>query len=109
MISIEDFAKVELRIGTITSVEDHPQADKLFVIKVDVGEDEERQLVAGIKKWYSKEDLLGKQVVVVSNLQPAKLRGIESQGMLLAAENEDESKVVLLTTDKKIENGAKVR
>jgi len=106
MISIKDFEKIELKVGQIKEVEDHPNAEKLYILKVDVGE--ERQLVAGIKKWYGKEELIGKKVIVVTNLEPAKLRGVESNGMLLAAED-DEGNVVLVTVDKEIKNGSKIR
>ena len=106
MISYDEFSKIELRIGTVISVEQHPDADKLLVVKVDLGS-EERQLVAGLKEYYSPEELAGKKVVVVSNLEHAKLRGVESQGMILAAEDK-EGNVAVLTTDKKIENGAEV-
>jgi methionyl-tRNA synthetase len=105
-ISFSDFAKLELCIGKIIEVDDHPNADKLFVLKVDVG-NEIRTLVAGIKQNYSKEELMGKYVVVLVNLEPKKLRGIESEGMLLAAD--DGKEVSLLTIDKEIKIGAKVR
>jgi len=105
MLDIEDFEKIELKIGEIKSVEEHPKADKLWVLKVDTG-DEIRQIVAGLKNYYKKEELIGKKIVVVTNLKPAKLRGVESNGMLLAAD--DGKNVVVLTPDKKVENGARV-
>lgn len=105
-IKIDDFKKVELRIGTIISAESHPNANKLLVLKVTIG-DEERQLVAGIAKSYKPEELVGRQIVVVTNLEHAVLRGVESQGMLLAAE--DESGIVLLTPDRKTKEGSLVR
>jgi methionine--tRNA ligase beta chain len=86
MITIEDFKKIELKVARITQVADHPDADKLYVITVDVG-DKTKQIVAGIKPGYTKEELIGKQIVIVDNLQPAVLRGVESQGMLLAAKD----------------------
>jgi len=82
-----DFERLNLRIGQILSVSDHPNADQLILMEVDIGR--KIQLVAGLKKYYSKESLVGKKVVVVSNLKPAKLRGCESQGMVLAAEHDD--------------------
>lgn len=85
LISYDDFAKVALRVGLVVSAEKHPNADRLLVLKVDVGEEAPRQIVAGIAKFYEPEALVGKRVVVVTNLAPAKLRGVESQGMLLAA------------------------
>ena len=84
-ITYDEFAKVALRVGLIQSAEKHPNADRLLVLKVDVGEEVPRQIVAGIAKFYEPEVLVGKRVVVVTNLAPAKLRGVESQGMLLAA------------------------
>jgi methionyl-tRNA synthetase len=84
MITMEDFKKMELKIAEIKEVADHPNAERLYVMSVDLG-GRTKQLVAGIKGYYQKEELLGKQVVVVDNLEPALIRGIESQGMLLAA------------------------
>ncbi len=84
MATIEDFRKLELKVGEIKEVIEHPNADRLYVITVDLG-DKTKQIVAGIRAAYQKEDLIGKQVVVVDNLEPAILRGVESQGMLLAA------------------------
>lgn len=104
MIEFDEWKKLDLRVGEIKSVKDHPNADKLFILEVDIGES--RQLVAGIKGHYKKEELLGKKIVVFSNLNPTKLRGIESQGMLLAAVNN--GKVVLLTVDRDIDIGSKV-
>ncbi len=105
-ISIDEFAKVELRVATVKAAEPHPKADRLLVLKIDLG-DEERQLVAGIRAHYTPEELVGKQIVVVANLQPAVLRGVESQGMLLAAS--DGEKVIVLSPEKPIAAGAKVR
>ncbi len=85
-ITIDDFAKVQLKIAEVIKCEDHPKADKLLVLTLKLGS-ETRQVVSGIKKWYSPEDLVGKKVVVVTNLKPVKLRGIESRGMVLAAED----------------------
>lgn len=106
MITIEEFAKVELRVATIKTVEPHPNADRLLVLKIDLG-DEERQLVAGIRAHYTPEELVGKQIVVVANLQPATLRGVESQGMLLAAS--DGERVVVLSPEKAVAAGAKIK
>ncbi len=107
MINIQDFQKVELKVGTVLSVEDHPNADKLMVIRVDVGEEAPRTLVAGLKQDHAYEELTGKQIVVVTNLEPAVLRGVKSEGMLLAAQEGD--KVVVLTPDKPIAPGSGVR
>ena len=84
MITIEQFQQVELRVATVKTAEPHPNADRLLVLTVDLGT-EERQIVAGIRAYYDPANLVGTQVVVVANLEPAKLRGVESQGMLLAA------------------------
>ena len=93
MISFEDFKKIELRIAKIKEVNDHPNADRLYVITVDLG-DRTKQVVAGIKGSYKKEDLVGRQVVVVDNLESAVLRGVESQGMILAASDDKGISVV---------------
>jgi methionyl-tRNA synthetase len=105
MISIEEFRKIELKIATVKSAEPHPNADKLMVLQVDLG-GEQRQIVAGIRNHYGPEELVGKQIVVVANLEPAKLRGLESQGMLLAAS--DEGGVIILTPEKSVQPGARV-
>ena len=106
MITIDEFAKVELRVATIKAAEAHPKADRLLVLKIDLGS-EERQLVAGIRGYYTPEELVGKQIVVVTNLQPATLRGVESQGMLLAAS--DGEHIIVLSPEKPIAPGAQVR
>ena len=103
MITIDDFAKVEFKVGEVLEVEDHPDADKLLVFKVKIGE-EVRQIVSGIKKHYKGEELLGEKVVVVCNLKPVNLRGVESNGMLLSAEKD--GKLTLLSTLEDIDSGA---
>ncbi len=105
MINIEEFRKLELRVGVVKSAEVHPKADRLLVLKVDLGT-EERQIVAGIRAHYQPEELVGKQVVVVANLEPAVLRGVESQGMVLAAS--DGEQVVVLSPEKAMAAGSKV-
>lgn len=105
MITIDEFRKLDFRIGTIQKAEPHPNADKLLLLEVDLGS-EQRQIVAGIRNHYSPEQLIGAQIVVVANLETAKLRGIESQGMLLAASDGD--RIVILTPEKKVVPGAKV-
>ena len=105
MISIDDFRKIELKIATIKSAEPHPNADKLMVLQIDLGS-EQRQICAGIRNQYTPEELVGKQIVVVANLETAKLRGLESQGMLLAAS--DDGRVIILTPDKSVQAGSKV-
>ena len=106
MISIDDFRKVELKVATVKSAEAHPNADKLIVLQVDLGS-EQRQICAGIRNHYTPEELIGKQVVVVANLETAKLRGLESQGMLLAAS--DDGRVIILTPEKPVLAGALVK
>jgi len=93
-ISIEEFARVDLRVGTIRDAKPHPNADRLLILTVDLGEATPRQLVAGIRAAYDVRSLPGQQVVVVANLKPASLRGVESQGMLLAASDPDGLAVV---------------
>ena len=105
MISIDDFGKLDLRVAEILEIDDHPNADRLYVMRVKVG-DEQRTIVAGIKKHYIKEELIGKKIIIVANLEPAKLRGVESSGMLLAASDKED--VVLVTIDKDIESGTKI-
>ena len=106
MITIEDFLKVELKIGKILEAKRVEGSNKLIVMKVDTGE--ERQIVAGIGKAYKPEELTGKSVVVVTNLQPARLMGVESQGMLLAA-SDDEGKLSIIITEREIKEGSKVK
>ena len=96
-IQYDDFAKVELRIARVLEARPHPNADKLLLLQVDLGEESPRQVVAGIKAHYAPEALVGKNIVVVANLAPAMLRGETSNGMLLAATSGE--KVVLLTVD----------
>ena len=108
MITIEQFREVQLRVGTVRSAEPHPNADRLVVLRVDLG-GEERQLVAGIRAHYDPASLVGRQVVVVANLAPAMLRGVESNGMVLAAADEASGKVVLLRPDEVVGTGAVVR
>lgn len=105
--SIEDFQKIALRVGVIVAAENHPNADRLLVLKVDIGEPTPRQLVAGIKSGYQPADLLGKHVAVVANLKPALLRGIESQGMVLAAS--DGSTIILLSLERPIRPGSTIK
>jgi len=106
MISIEDFAKVELKVGKVLEAKRVEGSNKLTVMKVDT--DEERQIVAGIGKAYLPEELVGKSIVVVTNLQPAKLMGVKSQGMLLAA-SDDDGRLSILTTDRDIREGSQVK
>ena len=105
MITIDQFKGVELKVGTVKAAEPHPNADRLLVLRVDIA-GEERQIVAGIRAHYAPETLVGRQVVVVANLEPAKLRGVESQGMLLATQ--DAGGITLLRPDRDVAPGSPV-
>ena len=107
-ITIDDFAKVELRVAQVVSAERVPGADKLLKLIVDVGS-ETRQILAGIAKAYSPENLVGRKIVIVANLQPRKMRGLESNGMLLAASVGDEGQPVLASFLEDVPNGAKLK
>jgi methionine--tRNA ligase beta chain len=105
MVSIQEFQKLDLRVGEIISVEHVPNADRLYVLNADVG-GRQVQLLAGIRQSYTPEELKGKRIVVIANLDPATIRGLKSEGMLLAAENG--GKISLVTLDKDIPVGSKV-
>jgi len=107
LISIDDFAKVDLRVVEVLSAEKVEKSDKLLKLKVKMG-NEERQVVSGIAAFYSPEVMVGKKLILVANLKPAKLRGIESQGMILAASDKDSGKLVLVTVEGEIPTGTKV-
>ena len=107
-LDFDTFMKVELRVGRILSVEDHPNADRLYVVKLDDGSEDGRTICAGIKAYYSAEELLNKSVVFVANLQPRPLRGVVSQGMMLAADDGNDT-VRLVTLDGDIATGSLVR
>tara|TARA_Y100000310_G_scaffold322704_1_gene382041 strand:- start:873 stop:1217 length:345 start_codon:yes stop_codon:yes gene_type:complete len=109
IVDFNDWSKIDLRVGKILEVEDIENADKLYKFTIDLGKEiRKRTICAGIKEYYSKEELKGKKVIVFTNLQPRKLKGIESQGMILAACTEDESKVILISPEKDIEVGNRV-
>jgi tRNA-binding protein len=95
-ISYDDFAKLELRVAKVVEARPHPNADRLLLLQVDLG-DQQKQIVAGIRQHYTPEQLVGKLIIVVNNLEPAMLRGETSNGMLLAATSDD--KVIVLTVD----------
>lgn len=105
MVSFNDFKRIDLRIARIISAEPHPSADRLYVLKIDVG-NEQKQLVAGLKGHYEPAELKDKHIVVVNNLQPASLRGVESQGMLLCAQDGD--KVVLISPEEPVAPGSEI-
>ncbi len=110
MIPFDDFIKLDLRVATIKHAELHPNADRLLKIQLDDGTEEGRQVCAGIKAWYDPESLIGRQVIIVANLEPRKIRGEMSQGMILAASDaaasEDDRSVVILTMDKPVKSGS---
>ena len=108
LISIDDFLKVQLKIATVLNAKKVEKSDKLLKLTVSLGDNEKRQIIAGISKSYNPEDILNKKVVIVANLQPAKLMGLESQGMLLAVENE-KGKLEVLNVDDSVKNGTRVR
>ena len=107
VITYEEFQKLDLRVAKVLAAENIKKSDKLLKLRVDIGE--ERTLVAGIARAYKPEELVGKTIIVVANLQPTKLMGVESQGMLLAADGADGTGVVLATFDKEAKVGSKVR
>ncbi len=107
-LDFESFMKVELRVGTILTVEDHPNADRLYVVKLDDGSEEGRTICAGIKEYYTSDELLNKTVVFVANLKPRPLRGVVSEGMMLAADDGNGT-VRLVTIDGDIGSGSLVR
>ncbi len=106
MITIQDFKKLELKVGKVLEVNPHPSADRLYVLKVDLGNSDIRELVAGIKPYYAPEELTGKQVIIVANLEPATIRGITSNGMLLAVK--DDTTLAILTIDRPVKEGSPV-
>ena len=106
-IKIEDFQKLDLKVGKIVGVKDNPNADKLYIVHVDIGSGEEIQLVAGIRPHYKKEELLNKKIIVVRNMEHAVIRGFDSQGMLLAAVSKD--KITLIMPDQDIPEGSPIR
>ena len=106
MLTYDDFRKVEIKTARILEVNDHPSADRLYIIKIDLGA-ETRQIVAGIKKFYTPQELIGKNIVVLTNIEPATIRGIESNGMLLAASDSD--RLAVLTLDRDLPPGLSIK
>lgn len=104
-ITIDDFAKIKMRVGKVLEAEKVEKSDKLLKLKVSLG-DEERTIVSGIAQYYEPQELIGKNVIVLANLKPRKIFGIESHGMLLAAK--DGERLTVLTTDKDVEVGSPV-
>ncbi len=108
-IEIDDFAKVDLRVGQVLSAERIPKADKLLLLKVDLGEEQPRTILAGIAQYYEPEKLVGRKVVIVANLKPRRLRGYESQGMVVAASYGEEGRPVIATFTEDVPNGARLK
>ncbi len=106
MVTFDDFSKLDLRIGKVLEVNEHPDAEKLYLLKVDIGQ-KVIQLVAGIRPFYEPAGLLGKLVVVLVNLEPKNIRGFASEGMILAAGSKED--VSLIISDKNIKVGSKIR
>jgi methionyl-tRNA synthetase len=108
-LDITDFIKVDLRVGEVLTAERIPKADKLLLLSVDIGEAKPRQILAGIAEYYAPEQMVGRKIAVVANLKPRKLRGYESQGMLLAASVGDQGKPVIATFTEDVPNGARLK
>lgn len=106
MVTIQDFQNFEIIVAQIKEVKEHSNADRLYVLKIDTGSGE-KQIVAGVRKNYTPEQLLGRKIIVINNLQPAMLRGEESSGMMLVASTEDGQ--ALLMADKDVPVGTKVK
>ena len=107
-IDYEDFSKVEFKIGVIKECVKHPNADRLLVFQIDVGEEVPRQIISSIAEFYNPEDVIGKRVVVVTNLKKAKFRGMESDGMLVCASLPNDEDVELVTITKDFPGGTTV-
>lgn len=111
-ITIDEFSKVEIRIGTVLEATEVEGSEKLIKQIVDFGEFGKRQILSGIKKWFKPQDLVGKQFVYCTNLEPRMMMGLESQGMIMAVDSDEDpqkSKPILLKPSKKAPNGAKIR
>jgi len=108
-VSFEEFSKLDIRVAKVLEAADHPNADKLIVMKIDLGDDQ-RQIIAGLKPFCKADDLAGKEIVVVVNMAPRKMRGLESNGMLLAATvgGEQLQDVVVLTPQREVPPGSPV-
>ncbi len=107
LIKFDDFAKVDMRIGTVLLAEEIEGSEKLIKMEVDFGDLGKRQILAGIKSWYKPEELVGKQLPFVVNIEPRKMMGLESQGMILAADSDD--KAVILLLEQTVINGTLIK
>ena len=105
MISFDQFKAMDMRIAKITAVDDHPNADKLYLLKVELG-GTTKNIVAGIKQYYTKDELLNREIVIVNNLEPAIIRGVQSEGMLLATK--DSEKLAILIPEKEVKTGSPI-
>jgi len=105
MITFDDFKKLEIKVAQIKEVKPHPNADKLYILSIDIGNGT-KDIIAGIKEHYTEKELIGKKIAVVNNLEPVKIRGIESSAMLLAAK--DDGNLSILVTDKDIAAGSTI-
>lgn len=108
LVSFNEWSKLDLRVAEIKKAEEIEGADKLYKLTLDVGELGKRIVCAGIKQHYTIKKLKGKKIIIIANLEPRVMKGIESQGMLLAACNKEQNKIVLLTIDSDIKNGSKI-
>lgn len=106
-VTFDEFLRIKMRVGKVIEASEHPNADKLLILKVDLG-DEQRQICAGLRGHYTPEELVGQNLILVTNLASRTMRGVESQGMLLAASGEDRTQVVILTTSRDIAPGSHV-
>ena len=107
-IQYDDFAKLDLRVATVLECKPHPNADKLLVLQIDLGS-EKRQICAGLRLHYQPEQLIGKQIVVVANLEPRTMRGEPSQGMLLAATDAATGRVIIISPSEQVGAGSEVK
>jgi len=108
IVSFKEWEKLDLRVGKILDVKDHPNANKLYLLNVDLGKLGKRNLVAGLREHYKPEELNGKLCIVFLNLEPATIRGVQSEGMILASVSEDRKKIFIIAPEKKIELGSKI-
>lgn len=106
-IKIEDFGKLDLRVATVLDVAPHPNADRLYVLQLQVGA-ERKQIVAGVRKFYGVDELRGRKIVIVNNLEPTVIRGVESNGMLLAASNAEKTALSLIGPERQLDDGCRV-